>query len=318
MQLTMIHPRLWLLACVWCLMAWTAPAQASWEAYQRAGEDAYNRGHYDEAEQMFLAAVREARHFGPQDPRLDISLNKLELLRRTRGQHARDEVRSQPATRQKDITRQRQPVRRSRQRQQPHTVRKRAKPEQRKQAVQQARPGERRQGARVSPQKRRSERPRAGVRRAQPTQRAAPPVRPRKQQKSVRQSSPRQKAQDTPLRETIRNRPRPGRPELPATPLRENIRRRPRPGRLLSPVLPAKRHKTSWAPHLPQSRQGQQLRSTTHQTRSQQPGRTLQPGITYRGTRLPRQSMLFLEQPDVLQAPAAAGGHSMMTWGFWV
>src|SRR5262245_63641780 len=84
----MIHPRIWLLMCMgWC-MVWTLPALASWEAYQQAGEAAYNRGRYAEAERMFLAAVREARHFGPQDPRLDISLNKLELLRVTRGQQA--------------------------------------------------------------------------------------------------------------------------------------------------------------------------------------------------------------------------------------
>ena len=79
----MMHPRVWLLVCMgWC-MVWTLPAQASWEEYQQAGEAAYNRGDYATARRMFLAAVREARNFGPQDPRLDISLNKLELLRVT-------------------------------------------------------------------------------------------------------------------------------------------------------------------------------------------------------------------------------------------
>ena len=52
------------------------PAQASWEAYQQAGEEAYERGDYAIAQRMFLAAVREAKHFGPQDPRLDISLQQ--------------------------------------------------------------------------------------------------------------------------------------------------------------------------------------------------------------------------------------------------
>ena len=63
-------------------MVWTLPAQASWEEYQQAGEAAYERGDYATAQRMFLAAVREAENFGPQDPRLDISLNKLGSLQR--------------------------------------------------------------------------------------------------------------------------------------------------------------------------------------------------------------------------------------------
>ena len=85
MRRGMMHPRIWLWACMWCLIVWTAPARASWEAYQQAGEAAYSRGDYGTAQRMFLAAVREARYFGPQDPRLDISLNKLALLREARG-----------------------------------------------------------------------------------------------------------------------------------------------------------------------------------------------------------------------------------------
>src|SRR5437899_10687814 len=97
----MMHPRVWLLACMgWC-MVWTLPAQASWEEYQQAGEAAYNRGDYATAQRMFLAAVREARHFGPQDPRLDISLNKLALLRVARSAHGRAGVRTQHVTRRK-------------------------------------------------------------------------------------------------------------------------------------------------------------------------------------------------------------------------
>src|SRR5919199_1027427 len=85
----MMPPRVWLLACIGGGMVWTLPAQASWEDYQQAGEAAYNRGDYATARRMFLAAVREARHFGPQDPRLDISLNKLALLRVARSHQAR-------------------------------------------------------------------------------------------------------------------------------------------------------------------------------------------------------------------------------------
>ena len=101
MRPVMRHPRLWLVVCAWCLIGWTAPAQASWEAYQQAGETAYSRGRYTEAERMFLAAVREARRFGPQDPRLDISLNKLARLRVIRGQQAQAQFRSQRTARKK-------------------------------------------------------------------------------------------------------------------------------------------------------------------------------------------------------------------------
>src|SRR5215470_10937869 len=95
----MLHPRLWLLVCIGWGMVWTAPAQASWEAYQQAGEAAYNRGDYATAQRMFLAAVREARYFGPQDPRLDISLNKLALLRVAQSARSKAGVHARRGTR---------------------------------------------------------------------------------------------------------------------------------------------------------------------------------------------------------------------------
>jgi hypothetical protein len=140
MRPAVVHQRLWLAVCVWCLLCWTASAQASWEAYQRAGEAAYSRGHYTEAERMFLAAVREARYFGPQDPRLDISLNKLALLRVIRGQHAT----AQKTARQGRVSR------RSRQRPQPRTALQRVRPGRHKQALWSGRPGEHRKGVRPS------------------------------------------------------------------------------------------------------------------------------------------------------------------------
>src|SRR5262245_59786998 len=126
MRPAMGHQRLWLVVCTWCLLCWTASAQASWEAYQQAGEAAYSRGRYAEAERMFLAAVREARHFGPTDPRLDISLNKLALLRVIRGEQA--QFRSQRTARKKAPTAQGRVSRRSRQRQQPRTTLRHARP----------------------------------------------------------------------------------------------------------------------------------------------------------------------------------------------
>src|SRR5215467_14945422 len=105
----MMHPRVWhLLACIGWYMVWTLPAQASWEAYRQAGEAAYNRGDYATARRMFLAAVRAARHFGPQDPRLDISLNKLALLRVVRSRSGKAMVRSQHSMGKKGTARHRQ------------------------------------------------------------------------------------------------------------------------------------------------------------------------------------------------------------------
>jgi hypothetical protein len=137
MRPAVVHPKLWLVVCVWCLLCWTAPAQASWEAYQRAGEAAYSRGRYTEAERMFLAAVREARYFGPQDPRLDISLNKLALLRVIRGHYATA----------KKTARQERVSRRSRQHQQPPTTLQHVQPGRHKQALRSGHPGEHRKGA---------------------------------------------------------------------------------------------------------------------------------------------------------------------------
>ncbi len=85
MKIGMLHPRGWLLLCLWSLLCWVIPVEAAWETYQRAGEAAYSRGDYGTARRMFMAAVRQARRFGPQDPRLDISLHKLTLLRGARG-----------------------------------------------------------------------------------------------------------------------------------------------------------------------------------------------------------------------------------------
>jgi hypothetical protein len=163
----MLHPRVWLLACMgWC-MIWTLPAQASWEAYQQAGEAAFKRGDYATAQRMFLAAVREARHFGPQDPRLDISLNKLELLRVARSTQSKAGARTQRATRRKSHTR---------------------KPGRQHHAVQSARPGERRTGTRttVARPAHRAKRPRATLHSTRPARHGAPPARHGKRREAIR------------------------------------------------------------------------------------------------------------------------------------
>ena len=183
-----MHPRVWLLVCIgWC-MVWTLPAQASWEAYQQAGEAAYNRGDYATAQRMFLAAVREARHFGPQDPRLDISLNKLALLRVARSAHSKAGVRTQRAIRRKSHTRKPGLGRRGHQRQAARPVLRHARPGRQHHALQSARPGERRQGTRttVARPAHRTKRPRATLHRARPARHVAPPVRHGKRREAIR------------------------------------------------------------------------------------------------------------------------------------
>jgi len=172
------HLRIWLLACMWCLLVWTASAKASWEAYQQAGEEAYSRGDYSTARRMFLAAVREARHFGPQDPRLDISLNKLALLRAIRGQYSGSGGRAQYVVRKKHRTRKHSVVRRGRQRQASRTVLRRAKPGRQHHALLPTRPGEHRRGTRTSiaRQTHRTKRPRTVLHHTRPTRHAAPLV----------------------------------------------------------------------------------------------------------------------------------------------
>jgi hypothetical protein len=172
------HLRIWLLACMWCLLVWTASAKASWEAYQQAGEEAYSRGDYSTARRMFLAAVREARYFGLQDPRLDISLNKLALLRAIRGQHSGSGGRAQHVVRKKHRTRKHSAVRRGRQRQASRMVLRRARPGRQHHALLPTRPGEHRRGTRTSiaRQIHRTKRPRTVLHHARPTRHAAPLV----------------------------------------------------------------------------------------------------------------------------------------------
>jgi hypothetical protein len=192
-----VHSRLWFVVCAWCLMCWTAPAQASWEAYHRAGEAAYSRGYYAEAERMWLAAVRQARYFGPQDPRLDISLNALAVLRETRHQHASTPRRSQPTTRHSAAARQGRIAHRGRQRPQPRTALQRARPGRHQQALRSKRSGGRRKGAQISTARsaRQAKRPRPGLHRAQPPHRTVPAVRHERRRHSVQRAASRRASQ---------------------------------------------------------------------------------------------------------------------------
>ncbi len=54
----------------------------AWETYIQAGDNAYAQVDYAEAEKQWLAALKEAEKFGPQDPRLATTLNNLGELYR--------------------------------------------------------------------------------------------------------------------------------------------------------------------------------------------------------------------------------------------
>jgi hypothetical protein len=184
----MIHPRVWLLACMGWFMIWSLPAQASWEAYQQAGEAAYERGDYDTAERMFLAAVREAKDFGPQDTRLDISLNKLALLRVARSAPSEADVSTQRVTRRKSPTRKSGQVRRGHRRPPARQGLQHARPGRQHHASSSARSGGRHKGPRttVARPAHRSKRPQATHHRVRPTRQVAPPVRHEKRREAIR------------------------------------------------------------------------------------------------------------------------------------
>ncbi|MEE8622388.1 MAG: tetratricopeptide repeat protein, partial [Alphaproteobacteria bacterium] len=88
--MTMTKTR-WLLVGLVCLALWPAhaPAQGGlWQTYIAAGAKAYQQGTYPEAEKQWVAAVKEAEGFGPQDPRLASSLNNLAALYGAQGRYA--------------------------------------------------------------------------------------------------------------------------------------------------------------------------------------------------------------------------------------
>ncbi len=89
----------WLIVGLACLALWPTlwPAHVlaqggQWQSYEEAGVTAYLQGDYAESERQFVAAVRAAKGFGPQDPRLAQSLNGLAELYRVQGRY--DESRS--------------------------------------------------------------------------------------------------------------------------------------------------------------------------------------------------------------------------------
>jgi eukaryotic-like serine/threonine-protein kinase len=77
-----------LISFVWYLLIGRPPLPAvapaptnqsalAWESDSKAGEDAYQKAHYDQAVDHFQAAVKQARSFRENDPRLAAALNNL-------------------------------------------------------------------------------------------------------------------------------------------------------------------------------------------------------------------------------------------------
>ncbi len=63
----------------------------SWKEYNDAGEEAHEQGRYDEAKELFLAALEEAEKFEDQDIRLATTLNELAYLYFTQGEYTEAE-----------------------------------------------------------------------------------------------------------------------------------------------------------------------------------------------------------------------------------
>ncbi len=218
---------------------------------------------------MFLAAVREARHFGPQDPRLDISLNKLALLRVTRGRQARLHA-QHPA---RPIARQRQMARHGRQRYQPRLARWRARPGRHIQARLSRRFGEPGRSSALRTQhfftparmSRRSGEHSRGARRSL--------LRPAYQAKRLRAA----------LHWT--------RPTRRAVPSGHHERRQK-----------SLRQRSSWrVPRLHRSQQWQRPHSTIRRAGPHHPGRRVRHGSKRQAARSPRRAMLHVGQPHLAQ-----------------
>ncbi|MEE8122974.1 MAG: tetratricopeptide repeat protein, partial [Alphaproteobacteria bacterium] len=85
----------WLLVGLVCLALWPAHASAQgglWETYMAAGVKAHQQGNYLEAEKQWAAAVKEAEGFGPEDPRLATSLDRLATLYQAKGSYTEAEL----------------------------------------------------------------------------------------------------------------------------------------------------------------------------------------------------------------------------------
>lgn len=79
------------LAVLWLCSA-TAFAQVEpWQSHMVAGAQAYKQGNYAEAERQWASALKKAKRFGPQDPRLATTLNNLATVYHVQGKYVEAE-----------------------------------------------------------------------------------------------------------------------------------------------------------------------------------------------------------------------------------
>jgi tetratricopeptide (TPR) repeat protein len=84
----------WVVATLWLIMLWGMPAGAEdtrWESYTNTAKAALSQNHLAEAEQQFLAALKVATDFTPDDPRLATSFSNLAAFYHTQGDYAHAE-----------------------------------------------------------------------------------------------------------------------------------------------------------------------------------------------------------------------------------
>ncbi len=68
------------------------PPTKNWEDYNHAGLSAYNAGNLLEAQNQFLAALKQAEEFSINDPRLNLSLNNLMEVYRAQNKYVEAEI----------------------------------------------------------------------------------------------------------------------------------------------------------------------------------------------------------------------------------
>ena len=84
--------RFWLVSIFCGLLLYTqACTESRWGMHDIAGQEAYEQDRYTDAEKAWVAALKEAESFGPEDPRLATSLNNLAELYRTQGKYSEAE-----------------------------------------------------------------------------------------------------------------------------------------------------------------------------------------------------------------------------------
>jgi tetratricopeptide (TPR) repeat protein len=79
---------------LWLIMLWGMAAgaeEARWESHTNTARTALAQGQYAEAEQQFLAALKVATDFAPDDPRLATSFSNLATFYHTQGDYAHAE-----------------------------------------------------------------------------------------------------------------------------------------------------------------------------------------------------------------------------------